>query len=202
MTPLKQYTSRAEMIADHKARQERLGLDLLAGIRSRQAERRERQRLERVRLLERERREQERLERERAERQQRRAQQWFWAAWSSLEHMPQAEPEIGVRQIKVADIIAATCVLFDIPRIDLLSHRRTAEIVFPRQLAMYVAKKRTLRSLPDIARRFGGRDHTTCLHAVRKIGALVEFDPYIAAHIEAIERELGIYQTRDERAAA
>ena len=54
-------------------------------------------------------------------------------------------------------------------RSDILSERRTAAVVRPRQIAMYLSKLLTLRSLPEIGRRFGGRDHTTVLHAVRKI---------------------------------
>jgi len=56
---------------------------------------------------------------------------------------------------------------------DLISERRTDNIVRPRQVAMYLAKTMTLRSFPYIGRRMGGRDHTTVLHAVRKIEARV-----------------------------
>ena len=70
---------------------------------------------------------------------------------------------------------------------DLKSDRRTAKVVHPRQVAMYLAKKVTLRSLPEIGRRFGGRDHTTVLHAVRKIEAKIENDPELAARIERIK---------------
>jgi len=62
---------------------------------------------------------------------------------------------------------------YGVSRFDLLSSRRTANIVRPRQVAMYLCKTLTLRSLPEIGRRFGGRDHTTVLHAVRKISWLV-----------------------------
>jgi DnaA-like protein len=70
---------------------------------------------------------------------------------------------------------------------DLKSSRRGAAVVRPRQLAMYMVKSLTLRSLPDIGRRFGGRDHTTVLHAVRKIEALKERDPTLAGQIELIK---------------
>jgi hypothetical protein len=73
---------------------------------------------------------------------------------------------------------------------DLKSARREAAVVRPRQIAMYLAKELTTRSLPDIGRRFGGRDHTTVLHAVRKIGALVKKDPALAAEIEGIKSSL------------
>jgi chromosomal replication initiator protein len=63
-------------------------------------------------------------------------------------------------------------------------------VVRPRQVAMYLAKTLTLRSLPEIGRRFGGRDHTTVLHAVRKIENLVNNDNTLAEEIEALKRQL------------
>jgi chromosomal replication initiator protein len=62
--------------------------------------------------------------------------------------------------------------------------------VRPRQIAMYLAKTLTLRSLPEIGRRFGGRDHTTVLHAVRKIENLVSTDTALAEEIELLKRQL------------
>jgi chromosomal replication initiator protein len=63
-------------------------------------------------------------------------------------------------------------------------------VVRPRQVAMYLAKTLTLRSLPEIGRRFGGRDHTTVLHAVRKIEGLVGNDAMLADEIEVLKRQL------------
>ena len=60
----------------------------------------------------------------------------------------------------------------------------------PRQVAMYLAKTLTLRSLPEIGRRFGGRDHTTVLHAVRKIEALVAKDVALSEEVESLKRQL------------
>lgn len=60
---------------------------------------------------------------------------------------------------------------FKVSRIEMLASRRTASIVRARHVAMYVSKTETLRSLPEIGRRFGGRDHTSVLHAVRKVEA-------------------------------
>jgi chromosomal replication initiator protein len=62
--------------------------------------------------------------------------------------------------------------------------------VRPRQIAMYLAKTLTLRSLPEIGRRFGGRDHTTVLHAVRKIESLIGTDNGLAAEIEVLKSQL------------
>jgi chromosomal replication initiator protein len=59
-----------------------------------------------------------------------------------------------------------------------------------RKMAMYLAKTLTLRSLPEIGRKFGGRDHTTVLHAVRKIEALVGSDAMLADEVEALKSQL------------
>jgi chromosomal replication initiator protein len=79
---------------------------------------------------------------------------------------------------------------YNVSRADLLSSRRTANVVRPRQIAMYLAKTLTLRSLPEIGRRFGGRDHTTVLHAVRKIETLAGNDAALAEEIELLKRLL------------
>lgn len=76
---------------------------------------------------------------------------------------------------------------YNISLVDLLSHRRTAAIVGPRQIAMYLAKRLTLKSLPEIGRRFNGRDHTTVLHAVRKIEGLLEHDADVSHEINVLE---------------
>jgi chromosomal replication initiator protein len=60
--------------------------------------------------------------------------------------------------------------------------------VKPRQVAMYLAKMLTLRSLPEIGRRFGGRDHTTVLHAVRKVEDMVGADQKLAQELELLKR--------------
>lgn len=80
----------------------------------------------------------------------------------------------GGRCYRIEDIQAAICEHFKLKRNDLLSHRRTANVVGPRQLGMALAKHLTLRSLPEIGRRFDGRDHTTVLHAVRKLQPAIE----------------------------
>ena len=69
-----------------------------------------------------------------------------------------------------------------------MSNRRTRTIVKPRQVAMYLAKMMTPRSLPEIGRRFGGRDHTTVLHAVRKIEDMVGADQQLAKELELLKR--------------
>jgi chromosomal replication initiator protein len=94
------------------------------------------------------------------------------------------------KRIKIEDIQRIVARQYNVSRSDLLSSRRTANVVRPRQVAMYLAKTLTLRSLPEIGRRFGGRDHTTVLHAVRKIENLVGNDMALAEEIEVLKRQL------------
>ncbi len=94
------------------------------------------------------------------------------------------------KRVKIEDIQRVVARQYNVSRSDLLSSRRTANVVRPRQVAMYLAKTLTLRSLPEIGRRFGGRDHTTVLHAVRKIEALVSKDITLADEVELLKRQL------------
>jgi chromosomal replication initiator protein len=94
------------------------------------------------------------------------------------------------KRVKIEDIQRVVARQYNVSRADLLSSRRTANVVRPRQVAMYLAKLLTLRSLPEIGRRFGGRDHTTVLHAVRKIENLVTTDSTLAGEIELLKRQL------------
>ena len=97
-----------------------------------------------------------------------------------------AEP----KRVRIEDIQRVVARQYNVSRADLLSSRRTANVVRPRQVAMYLAKVLTLRSLPEIGRRFGGRDHTTVLHAVRKIENLAGSDSALAEEIELLKRQL------------
>jgi len=94
------------------------------------------------------------------------------------------------KKVKIEDIQRLVANHYNVSRADILSSRRTATVVRPRQIAMYLAKQLTLRSLPEIGRRFGGRDHTTVLHAVRKIDGLVARDTSLAGEIEHLKRML------------
>lgn len=94
------------------------------------------------------------------------------------------------KKVTVDEIQRAVCEHYGMKRDDLLSQRRTRAVARPRQAAMYLAKTLTVRSYPDIGRRFGGRDHTTVLHAVRRIEALKADDPTLAADLDAITRKL------------
>lgn len=94
------------------------------------------------------------------------------------------------RRVKIEDIQRVVSKHYNVSKQDLLSSRRTRSIVWPRQIAMYLAKSLTLRSLPEIGRRFGGRDHTTVLHAVRKVEELVVSDEVLTQEIEVLKRML------------
>jgi hypothetical protein len=78
------------------------------------------------------------------------------------------------------------CARYEIERADLIGHRRFNKFVRPRQIAMYLAKRLTFCSLPEIGRRFGGKDHTTVLHSHRKIAAIMASDAVFAADIESL----------------
>lgn len=92
--------------------------------------------------------------------------------------------------LTVDKIQRAVAAFFRVTVRDMRSARRTAEIVLPRQIAVYLSRHLTARSLPDIGRRFGGRDHTTALSSIRKITRLVYCDPEIAWVVATLTREL------------
>lgn len=94
------------------------------------------------------------------------------------------------KKVKIEDIQKLVANHYNVSRADLLSSRRTAAVVRPRQIAMFLSKILTPRSLPEIGRRFGGRDHTTVLHAVRKIEGLSSTDKSLAQDLEFLKRLL------------
>ncbi len=85
-------------------------------------------------------------------------------------------PVRRARPATVEAIQAATCEAFAIRHVELVSADRSARLAWPRQLAMYLAREHTGESLPSIARRFGGRNHTTVLHACRRAAGRLEAD--------------------------
>ncbi|BEV47321.1 helix-turn-helix domain-containing protein [Afipia carboxidovorans] len=104
--------------------------------------------------------------------------------WFTIEEV---EPLVLERHPSIHLIQEVVAGFYGVTRNDLLSVRRTANVVRPRQVAMYLAKTMTLRSLPFIGKHFGGRDHTTALHAVKKIGVLIETDKSLRAQVETIK---------------
>lgn len=94
------------------------------------------------------------------------------------------------RRVRIDDILRTVSKHYGVNRGDLLSGRRNRSIVRPRQIGMYLAKMLTSRSLPEIGRRFGNRDHTTVLHAIRKIEQLMSDDNQLREEIELLKRLL------------
>lgn len=99
---------------------------------------------------------------------------------------------------KVQTIQIAVAKHYGVSRLDLLSSRRTHNIVRPRQVAMFLAKHLTFMSLPQIGRKFGNRDHTTVLHAVRKIERLRATDDWVRADVDRLLDQLKIYSDLQE----
>jgi chromosomal replication initiation ATPase DnaA len=93
------------------------------------------------------------------------------------------------KKIKIDDIQKRVASHFKVSRADILSSRRTAAMVHPRQIAMYLSKLLTPHSLPEIGRRFG-RDHTTVLHAIQKIQGLIAADGTFSEEIDLLKRML------------
>ena len=92
------------------------------------------------------------------------------------------------RRVRIEDIQRVVARHYNVSRQELVSNRRTRVIVKPRQVAMYLSKTMTPRSFPEIGRRFGGRDHTTVLHAVRKIEELISGDTKLSHEVELLKR--------------
>lgn len=93
-------------------------------------------------------------------------------------------------RVPIENIQRLVALHYKVPKNELLTNRRTRTIVKPRQVAMYLAKIMTPRSLPEIGRRFGGRDHTTVLHAVRKIEDLSSRDKVFARELEYLRKKI------------
>lgn len=80
-------------------------------------------------------------------------------------------------RLTIARIQEEVARYFSIPLSEMTSARRSRDVARPRQIAMFLARELTPKSLPDIGRRFGGRDHTTVMHAIRVVEALL-FDDH------------------------
>ncbi|MBM3512324.1 MAG: chromosomal replication initiator protein DnaA [Alphaproteobacteria bacterium] len=94
------------------------------------------------------------------------------------------------RRLSMEEIQKRVAEHFKIRMSDMSSARRARAVARPRQVAMYLAKHLTSRSLPEIGRAFGGRDHTTVMHAVRKIEEICKADPVFAEDVELLTRML------------
>lgn len=97
----------------------------------------------------------------------------------------------------VSEIRDEVCDYFGVSIIDILSDRRSRVIARPRQIIMYLAKEMTFRSLPEIGKAIGGRDHTTIMHGISRIKDLLPCDPELQADLEQIR--IGLRQRVLER---
>ena len=96
----------------------------------------------------------------------------------------------NTRRITIGEIQRKVAEHFNIKATEMTSKRRARAIARPRQVAMFLASQLTQRSLPEIGKQFGGRDHTTVLYAVRKIEELSAVDGSLAEDIEVLRRIL------------
>ncbi len=94
------------------------------------------------------------------------------------------------RRVTIDEIQRRVAEHFNVRFAEMTSSRRARIVARPRQVAMYLSKQLTSRSLPEIGRKFGGRDHTTVMHAVRRIEELKDTDPVLAEDVELLRRML------------
>jgi chromosomal replication initiator protein len=94
------------------------------------------------------------------------------------------------RRVTIDEIQRKVAEHYNMRLTDMFSARRARNVARPRQVAMYLAKQLTSRSLPEIGRKFGNRDHTTVMHAVSRVGQLIEIDPGFAEDVELLRRML------------
>ena len=92
------------------------------------------------------------------------------------------------RKITVEEIQRKVAEHYNVRLSDLIGPKRVRTLARPRQIAMYLSKQLTSRSLPEIGRRFGGRDHTTIMHGIRKIEELKEADRQLGEDLELLRR--------------
>lgn len=108
---------------------------------------------------------------------------------------------LPARDPRIKEIQAAVCAQFAIRMTDMVSARRGRDVARPRQVAMYLCREITPHSLPAIGRHFGGRDHTTVMHAIDTVKKLATADPDFGARVVEIRQHLtgGVEHGKDRR---
>jgi chromosomal replication initiator protein len=96
------------------------------------------------------------------------------------------------REITIEGIQKTICDYFNLKPGDLKAKRRTRDIAVPRQVAMYLSRKHTSTSFPGIGSKFGGRDHSTVIHAAKTIEKKIKEDPQMQSTIEKLEKNLNV----------
>jgi chromosomal replication initiator protein len=94
------------------------------------------------------------------------------------------------RELSIEEIQKAVAAHFNIKISDLKSPKRLRALVFPRQIAMYLSRQLTVYSYPEIGERFGGKDHSTIIHAIKKIEKLLGEDLHLRSTINIIRNNL------------
>lgn len=94
------------------------------------------------------------------------------------------------RRLTIDDIQRRVCEFYSTKVSEILSSKRTKNLTKPRHVAMYLSKIMTTKSLPEIGKKFGGKDHTSVLHSVRKIEKLILDDPLLAKDVDTLKRSL------------
>lgn len=94
------------------------------------------------------------------------------------------------KKVDTADIITAVCKYFAVTKEDILSGKRKKELVLPRQIAIYLIREQTTKSLPEIGKIMGGKDHTTIMHAEKKISELLKVDKVVKESVEDLRNSL------------
>jgi len=100
-------------------------------------------------------------------------------------------PQVEAQRPTVERIVAHVGDYFHVEPRQLKSARRTRDLLMPRQVSMYLARKLTPLSLKEIGRYFGGRDYTTVRHACRKVESALAADPVLCGAVERLHQELG-----------
>ena len=95
------------------------------------------------------------------------------------------------RRVSIDEIQKRVSEHYNIKLSEMSSNRRSRVVARPRQVAMYLAKQLTNRSLPEIGRKFGGRDHTTVMHAIKKIEELSALDASLSSDVQMLRASLG-----------
>ncbi|MFA5261221.1 MAG: chromosomal replication initiator protein DnaA [Candidatus Omnitrophota bacterium] len=94
------------------------------------------------------------------------------------------------KKIDTAEIVSSVCKYFSVTHEEIISGRRKKELVLPRQIAIYLIREQTTKSLPEIGKIMGGKDHTTIMHAEKKISELLKIDKYVKESVENIRQSL------------
>lgn len=99
-------------------------------------------------------------------------------------------PLMSERQVSIEDVLAAVAAHFGIKVSDLKGSRKNREVSQPRQVAMYLARRLTRHSFPEIGRSFGGKDHSTVVKGVKKVEGMLKDSPELAEQVRVVERSL------------